>query len=92
MPKRAVGAAGEAAAAAGGWWEELGRCSSDSDPVEPSPAGGVAQGAGEVVWGLEEATAGNPGGGPVIEGPRTGVGGVLVEEKRVMVERAPSQG
>jgi hypothetical protein len=28
------------------------------------------------VWGLEEATAGNPGGGPVVEGPRTGVGGV----------------
>jgi hypothetical protein len=63
MPKRAVGAAGEAAAAAGGYWEELGRCSSDAHLAEPSPAGGVAQGAGEAVWGLEEATT---GGGPVV--------------------------
>jgi hypothetical protein len=43
MPKRVVGAAGEAAAAAGGCWEELVRCSSDSDLAQPSPAGGVAQ-------------------------------------------------
>jgi hypothetical protein len=82
MPKRLVGAAGGAAAAAGGCWklsaEDLGCCSSGSDPAGPSPAGDVA---GEAVWDLGEATAGNPGGGPIVEGLRTGVGGVPVEEK-----------
>jgi hypothetical protein len=81
MPKRLVGAAGGAAAAAGGCWkvsaENPGCCSSGSDPAGPSLAGDVA---GEAVWDFGEATAGNPGGGPMVEGLRTDVGGVPVEE------------